>query len=132
MRRLPFCLFAAATLALTLPFASPAEAVPTTLRAPVGHGRSVSGNGPSVCNCAPAPATLQVCHASTVTLQIGTSTVNVSTGQSSTTCASQVVQPGTCAYFRYNFECRPTLFSWDCHLRSASLWNRPADPQLDC
>lgn len=131
MKRLPLPFVAAAT-ALTLLLATPGEALPTTLVSPVGNPRGISGNGASVCNCTPAPATLQVCHAATVTLHIGSDTVHVSTGQSTTTCASQIVQPGTCAYFRYNFECEPSFFSWNCRLRSASLWNRPADPQLDC
>ena len=126
------CLAGAMLLGLFIGSSPDVSALPTTLIHPVGQTAALSGNGPAVCNCTSSPATLQVCHSHTVGLRIGTDTIHVETGQSTSTCASQEAPPASCLYFRYNFECTPTFFGWHCDLVSTGLWDRPATAQTDC
>ena len=127
------CTFVGGAMLLGLLIGSSPEvsALPTTLRNPVGATAIVSGRGPAVCNCSSSPGTVEVCHSQTVAVRLGSETIHVPTGQSSSNCMSQVVPPGTCLYFCYTFECTPTFFGWHCDLVSSRPQDRPAE-ESDC
>ena len=99
-----------------------------------GHEQTVSVNGPAVCNCTGTDAELSVCHSETVGITFGSSSFSVSTGQSSSSCASQTAAPGECLFLRYTFRCsyRGVFSGWECHLLSTGLHSRPADSKVDC
>jgi hypothetical protein len=65
-------------------------------------------------------------------VNIGGSTLNVSTGQSDSNCGSKTVPDGRCIYYRYNFECERSYFwGWDCWFVGTGLKERPATED-DC
>jgi hypothetical protein len=92
----------------------------------------VHADGPSNCNCTGSDAQLTVCHVTNIDVSIGGSTINVSTGQSDSSCGSKTVPDGRCIYYRYNFECERTIFwGWDCWFVGTGLKERPATED-DC
>jgi len=112
-----------------------ANAAPNAPAAPaLAPKQTIKANGPALCNCTSANASLSVCHSEEVTVRVGGSVLSASTGQSSSSCGSQTVAPGNCIFFRYSFEClyRGVFFGWECHHTSSGLRERPAHPKNDC
>lgn len=89
-------------------------------------------DGLPLCNCTDDPGDYSVCHAESVTISFGGANLNISTGQSSSTCASHEVRPGECVYLRYNFLCTKSFWSGlSCSLTSVSTKVKPAT-DFDC
>ena len=95
-----------------------------------GHYHS---KGMANCNCTNAPAELGVCHAEKIDVKVGDGdTISVSTGLTTTSCATQTTPPGQCIYYQYNFVCETSFwFFWSCDLVSTGLKSRPAT-DADC
>jgi hypothetical protein len=110
----------------------------------------VCADGPKTCNCSPFEVEVEFCHAEEVEVSVSltagsmlpsgggagiSTTVEASTGQSSSTCAKANVPPGQCVWMRYCFLCCPKSgffgTSWNCLPDGTSIQGGPSAPE-DC
>lgn len=79
----------------------------TSLVGPTPTGLSAVGDGPSFCNCTSHDVTNQMCHVATVEVNIGSGgPLEVSTGQSTSTCVTSELASGQCQWLQYRFDCK--------------------------
>ncbi|MFN0242874.1 MAG: hypothetical protein ACKVWV_08300 [Planctomycetota bacterium] len=101
----------------------------TSLVGPAPLGLSAIGDGPSFCNCTSHDVELQMCHSSSVAVNVGTGgPIELSTGQSTSTCVTSPLAPGTCQWLQYRFDCKkPTwLGGYECSFIGSAIKERPA------
>lgn len=126
---------ATCALALTGTAGAAASAASSGPVGPAGELK-VSVNGPANCNCTDLKTNLSVCHSEEVKVTIGSTVVQASTGQSTSSCATaKDVPEGVCVYYQYNFTCEKVygVFSsyWKCEFDSAGIKRRAAT-DTDC
>lgn len=106
--------------------------------APVAAG-GTSGtyhtNSKKVCNCSEQTVTADLCQTSSISVTVGSSSLNVTAGLSTSTCIDDVtLPPGKCAYAVYNVSCTYEGWwsGWDCEVASWSLQPLVDATTVDC
>lgn len=99
------------------------------LQASGHHSQCTAGqaDGRKTCNCSDLDVQVQICHAASVAVTLGSRNFgSFSTGQSTSTCFTVKLPPERCAWIRYHFQCCPALFGWNCTHTSNSIHSSSA------